>query len=118
VKKDAFSGPRWLLAAAKAAAGVPRGNEFSPWLVEAIQEKLNRDYPGLLDRVRQAMQDGTQPAEAAHMVQESSSPIDDLVAWAIEMERQVQRVRGEEPPETALPSSRKPKGPRPPKGQR
>ena len=56
VKKDAFSGPRYLLAAAKQAARVEEGNDFSPWVVAAIREKLERDVPGLVAKMRAEMQ--------------------------------------------------------------
>jgi hypothetical protein len=56
VKKDAFSGPRYLLAAAKQAAGVAEGKDFSPWVVAAIREKLQRDVPDLIAKMRAEMQ--------------------------------------------------------------
>lgn len=55
VKKDSFSGPGYLIAAAKKAAGVQHGADFSPWLALAIREKLERDHKGLIESTRAQM---------------------------------------------------------------
>lgn len=69
VKKDAFSGPRYLLAAAKQAAGVAEGNDFSPWVVAAIREKLEREQPGLMAKMRAEMQGAAVTAAPGDYVQ-------------------------------------------------
>lgn len=62
VAKDSFSGPIYLIQAAKIAAGVyTKGAEFSPWICEAIREKLKRDMPGLEDKARSVMR--SEPTE-------------------------------------------------------
>lgn len=59
VKKDAFSGPKYLIAAAKKAAGVERGEDFSPWVVAAIREKLIRDGKAeLIEQMRTELENG------------------------------------------------------------
>ena len=63
--RDSFSGPAYVITAARIAAGVDEGREFAPWLVEAMKAKLERENPGLLQRTHDAMLiagDDTYPA--------------------------------------------------------
>jgi len=93
-----------LLAAAKRAAGVAEGNDFSPWVVAAIREKLEREQPGLMAKMRAEMQgaemvDYVQPepklqaaAEAGPGAQNVTNSLDlrPFVALSLEdMRRQV-----------------------------
>jgi hypothetical protein len=56
--KDTFSGPGYVVTAAKIAAGIAEGNEFSPWVVAAFEAKLERENPGLLEKTRAEMAEG------------------------------------------------------------
>lgn len=65
VKKEGFSAPQYLVAAAKRAAKLDEGNDFSRWIVAAIREKLEHDEPGLMAKMRAEMRhagDYIQPA--------------------------------------------------------
>lgn len=50
--RDSFSGPAYVIMAARLAAGVAEGKEFAPWLVAAMMEKVERENPGLLAETR------------------------------------------------------------------
>lgn len=56
VKKEGFSAPQYLVAAARKAAKLDEGNDFSRWIVAAIREKLEHDEPGLMAKMRAEMQ--------------------------------------------------------------
>lgn len=95
VMKDGFSAPRFLSFLAKAAADVDKGKDFSPWMVRAIEEKLERDHKGLAEKMRLAL-DRLQ-AESAHGLvreAEASAMIDELVARAIALEQKSRRGAG------------------------
>lgn len=49
--KEGFSAPRYIAIAAKLAAGHPE-KDFSPWVVAAIEAKLNRENPGLIESIK------------------------------------------------------------------
>lgn len=82
MKKDGFTAPQYLLAAAKTAADISSGKDFSPWVVAAITEKLERDRPGLIAQMRAEMQ----AIGADLMLAEAAgnyAKISDLVAHAV-----------------------------------
>jgi hypothetical protein len=54
-EKDSFSGPAYVLLAAKIASGYPL-NEFSPWLIDAVKEKLEREHPDLINHASEMLQ--------------------------------------------------------------
>lgn len=54
-EKDSFSGPAYVLLAAKIASGYPV-NEFSPWLIDAVKEKLEREHPELIEHASEQLQ--------------------------------------------------------------
>ena len=65
MKKEGFSAPQYLVAAAKRAAKLDEGNDFSRWIVAAIREKLEHDEPGLMAKMRAEMQGAAGAAAGA-----------------------------------------------------
>lgn len=117
VRKDAFSGPRYLVAAAKAAAGVQSGREFSPWLVTAIEEKLERDHKGLTAKVRAALQ----LLAARHNElneADANALIDEMVRAAIAIEIGLTGGGAEGYRDSEMPGRATPKGTTPTKGKK
>lgn len=49
--KESISGPKFLIAAAKIAARCPT-YPLSPWVMEALEAKLRKENPGLIERVQ------------------------------------------------------------------
>lgn len=71
--KESFSGPRYIVAAAKLAAGHPL-KDFSPWVVAAIEAKLARENPTLIEDTKTELLNrlATHP-EIAELIDSSSA---------------------------------------------
>lgn len=81
--KESFSGPRYVIAAAKAAAEFSHERTFSTWLEAAVRAKLNAERPGLIDSVREHLELAAGEGIFDGTVQESGATADPVVTRAL-----------------------------------